>query len=102
MINNVHTLLKIFSQSLHYVQVYAMKDRIDFFQLSKTAPSPGRLIYDILPTMSDYQKLKDNFAILVAHILVKHVPYFTQDFSGLLVNHIPHKYSLEMAKNLKL
>ena len=93
-----HQTIDAQSQSLHYVQVYAMKDRIDFSQLSKTAPSPGRSIYDILPTTSDYQKLKDNFTILVAHILVKHVPYFTQDFSGLLVNHIPHKYSLEMAK----
>lgn len=86
------------TQSLHYVQVYAVKDQVDFSQLSKTAPSPGRSIYDILPTTSEYQKLKDNFAILVAHIIVKHIPYFTQDFSGLLVNHIPHKYSSEMAK----
>ena len=70
------------SQSLHYVQVYAVKDRVDFSQLSKTASSPGRSIYDILPTTSDYQKLKDNFTILVARILVKHIPYFTQDFSG--------------------
>ena len=83
------------TQSLHYVQVYAVKDRVDFSQLSNTAPSPGRSIYDILPTTSEYQKLKENFAILVAHIIVKHIP---QDFSGLLVKHIPHKYSSEMAK----
>ena len=74
------------TQLLHYVQVYTVKDRVDFSQLSKTAPSPGRSIYDISPTTSEYQKLKDKFTILVACIIVKHVPYFTQDFSGLLVN----------------
>ena len=57
------------TQYLHYVQVYVMKDRVDFSQLSNTAPSPGRSIYDILPTTSEYQKLKENFAILVAHII---------------------------------
>ena len=92
-----HQTIDAQSKSLHYVQVYAVKDRVDFSQLSNTAPSPGRSVYEILPTTSDYQTLKDNFAILVARILTKHIPYFKQDFSGLVVNNIPHKYSSEMA-----
>ena len=86
------------NQSLHYVQVYAVRDRINFSQLSNSPPPPGRSVYDILPTTSDYQMLQDNFAILVAHILVEHIPYFKEDFKGLVPRHIEHPYSTEMAK----
>ena len=88
------------NKSLNYVQVYAVKDRIDFSQLSNSPPSPGRSVYDILPTTADYQALKDNFSILVARILVEHIPYF-KDFKGLVDNHISHPYSSEMAKSSK-
>ena len=86
------------SKSLHYVQVYTVKDRIDFSQLSTSPPPPGRSIYDILPTTLDYQVLKENFTILVARILVEHIPYFREDFKGLVPSHISHPYSSEMAK----
>lgn len=87
------------NKSLHYVQVYAVRDRINFSQLSNSPPSPaGRSVYDILPTTSDYQMLKHNFAILVSHILVEHIPYFKDDFKGLVPRHIQHPYSAEMAK----
>ena len=86
------------NKSLHYVQVYAVRDRINFSQLSNSPPPPGRSVYDILPTTSDYQMLKDNFAILVSRILVEHIPYFKDDFKGLVPRHIQHPYSAEMAK----
>ena len=75
-----------------------MKDRIDFSKLSTSPPPPGRSVYDILPTTLDYQTLKDNFTILVARILVEHIPYFGEDFKGLVPSHISHQYSSEMAK----
>ena len=86
------------NRSLHYVQVYAVRDMVDFFQQS-TAPPPRDewSVYDILPTTSDYQVLKDNFSILIARILVEHTPYFREDFKGLVVNHIQHPYSSLMA-----
>ena len=86
------------NKSLHYVQVYAVKDRTDFSRLSDSPPSPGRSVYDILPTTSDYQMLKENFAILVARVLVDHIPYFKEDFKGLVPRHIQHPFSTEMAK----
>ena len=70
------------NRSLHYVQVYAVRDRVDFSQLSTAPPPRDGLVYDILPTTSDYQVLKDNFSILIACILVEHIP------KGLAVNRI--------------
>lgn len=86
------------NKSLHYVQVYAVRDRINFSKLSNLPPHPGRSVYDILPNTSDYQMLKDNFTILVSFILVEHIPYFKDDFKGLVPRHIQHPYSAEMAK----
>ena len=42
--------------------------------------------------------LKEHFTILVARVLVEHIPYFAEDFKGLVINHIPHPYTSEMAK----
>jgi hypothetical protein len=89
------------SKSLHYVQAYAVKDRIDYSKFSNKSPPPGKSVYDLLPCASDYQVLKDNFAILVARVLVKHVPYF-QDFKGLVPSQIPHQFSSEMAKESEI
>ena len=42
------------NQSLHYVQVFAVRDRLDFSQLSSTPPLPGRSVYELLPSTMDY------------------------------------------------
>ena len=38
-------------------------------------------------------------AILVAHILVDHISFFSEDFKGLVTRHIPHQYSAQMSQN---
>ena len=83
--------------SLHYVQVYSVKDRVDYSKFSTSRPSPSESLYSIIPTSSDYQTLKDNFSILVARVLVEYIPYFSEDFKGLTTRHILHEYSQEMA-----
>ena len=83
--------------SLHYVQVYSVKDRVDYSNLSTSRPSPCESLYTIIPTSSDYQTLKDNFSLLVARVLVEYIPYFSGDFKGLAARHILHEYSQEMA-----
>ena len=90
------------SQSLHYVQGYAVKNRIEYSKFSNTPPPSSRSVYDLLPSTSDYQALKDNFAVLIARILVKHIPYFSQDFKGLVPNHITHQFSSEMAEESEI
>ena len=63
------------NESLHYVQVYAVKDRVDFSAIPD-CPSSAKNLYSILPTSDDYQILKENMAILVSRILVEHIRFF--------------------------
>ena len=55
-------------------------------------------MYELLPSTTDNQMVKEHFAILVARVLVEHIPYFAEDFKGLVENHIAHQYTSEMAK----
>lgn len=85
------------TKSLHYVQMYCVKDRIDFGKLSDVHPTGEKTLYGLLPTTEDYEKLKESFAVHVARVMVEHIPFFTEDFSGLVQRHIPHQYSCEMS-----
>lgn len=93
-----HQTLDAQTQSLHHVQVYAVKDRIDYSSFSHVPPPTGQSVYSLLPTTSDYQSLKEKFTILVCRILVECIPFFSQDFKGLVDAHVPHQYSSEMAE----
>lgn len=84
------------TKSLHYVNIYAMLDRIDFSHLSAEIPTRPNM-FDILPNKDDYKVLKRNFSIHVARVMVEHLAFFHEDFKGLLPDHIPHKYSTEMS-----
>ena len=86
------------NQSLPYMQVYAVRDRIDFSDISKAPPATEKNLYSFLPTSDEYQILKENMAILVAHILVDHISFFSEDFKGLVTRHIPHQYSAQMSQ----
>ena len=84
-------------QSLHYVQVYAVSDRIDFSDISKALATEKNL-YSILPSSDEQQILKENMAISVAHILVDHISFFSEVFKCLVTRHIPHQYSVQMSQ----
>ena len=86
------------NQSLHYVQMYAVKDRIDYSSVPDSAPLSSRSIFDIIPSSDDYAQLKKNLAILVARILVEHIQFFNEDFKDLVTKHILHKYSDQMSQ----
>ena len=81
-------------QLVHYVQIYAVKDRVDFSHLSEAYPAPKRLdqisLDSVLPS-ADYKELMSNF---VSRIMTKHLDFF---FSDSVCAHIPHKYQKEMA-----
>ena len=83
---------------LHYVEVYSVKDRVDYSKLSTSQPSLSQSLYSIIPSSADYQMVKDNFSVLVSRVLVESIPYFVQDFQGLTARHILHDYSQEMEK----
>lgn len=84
-------------QSLHYVQVYAVKHCIDFSSFLDSPPSSVKNINSILPTSGEYQTLKENMAVLVARMLIDHVPFFSEDYKGLVNRYISHHYSTQMA-----
>lgn len=37
-------------------------------------------------------------AVLVARILVEHLQFFSEDFKGLVTQHIQHQYSTQMSQ----
>ena len=86
------------TQLLHYIQVYAVKDRVDYTSLSHSPPLSSKTVYDLIPSTAVYQELKKNFKVIVSHILVKLIGFFSEDFKGLIEPHIPHQHSSEMAK----
>ena len=96
------------NQSLHFFHIFAVKDRVN---LSGFSNEPNRYLSvqtedlpfeSLLPSATDYQSLIANFSILVARVLVAHIPYFKTTFNDVLVNHIPHEHSKEMAEKSEM
>ena len=85
--------------SLHYVQIYSVRSRINFSSLSTTPKcAHGEVnMFDILPSEDDYKQLQHNFAVHVARILTDHLTFFKHDFKGIVPKHLLHQYSEEMS-----
>ena len=66
--------------SLHYVNSYAVKDRIDFSQFSSETPTELTL-FEVLPNDA-YKSLKDDFTVLVSRMIVEHMAFFSADYKG--------------------
>ena len=92
------------TKSLHYVQMYAVKDRTDISQLSDDTPvkTPSLTTDDIfktiLPSPEDNEAMAQYFSTLVSRVLVTHVPFFTFTFADTVQWNIPHQFSKEMSK----
>ena len=72
-----HQTLVKRTQQLDYFQSYAVKDSIDLKAFSDVRPHVdwGTFCFEnLLPSSEDLTSLKDNFGILVARVLVSHVP----------------------------
>ncbi len=86
------------SLSLHNVNAFAVKDRINYSTFSSTRERKEDYLYSILPNDEDYQSLKERFIIHVSRIIVKYMHFFKEDFQYLIQWHIPHQFSKEMSK----
>ena len=79
-------------QLVHYVQLSAVKDRVNFSHLPEAYPTPKHLnqisLVDVLPSSNDHQELR-NFTTLVSCIMTKHLVFLS---SNSVCAHIPHKY----------
>eukprot|EP00731_Ephydatia_muelleri_P006316 Em0003g564a len=87
------------SQSLHYFNVYAVKDRVDLHHLSPNISMIDLQDVDVnrfLPSEDDYAALISNFQFLIAKVMAKCVPGLVH-LSPLLPGHIQHIHSKAMS-----
>lgn len=86
-------------QSLHYFNVYAVLDRVDFRALSgdTTIIDVAKVDTDLfLPSARDIEAIIANFRVLISRVLTEHLPALCQ-YSTCVASHIDHKYSREMS-----
>ena len=88
------------SQSLHFFNAYAVRDRVNTSSVSDRPVHPDITtanVEHLLPTATDDKAIADNFIILIGRILVKYMPFFTHFASGV-EKHIRHEYYKEMSQ----
>lgn len=88
------------TKSLHYFHLYAVRDRIDASSLSEEPQlvDPDAPVEELLPTVEDARVMLANFEVLIARVLVQHMPFFSRSFADIVVDHIPHRFSEMMAQ----
>ena len=87
------------SQSLHYFNLYAVRDRIDYrpFSCESSIIDPTEVDLSVfVPSAADMDSLLTNITILVSRILCEYFPTLSE-YSSSVTQHIPHKYSKEMS-----
>ena len=74
----------------HYFHQYGVRDRVNFSHLSEAPPfiDPDAPLNQLIPTFEDDEALLTNFKILVTHVLVRHMRFFSSNFSDVVVSHI--------------
>lgn len=85
------------TESLHYFNAYAVKDRVDSSSLSPKMPSP-RLELDvatILPSEDDLHQLVQNCTTLLSRVLIEYFPMFSA-LEDVVCKHIQHAESKAM------
>ena len=86
--------------SHHYVNMYGVKDRIDFSALSDEQPSPLSNVIEslasLLPSSADDHHIRHNFIIHISRVLAKHLTYFKVCFEDIVTKHIKHDYYDQM------
>ena len=89
------------TRSLHYFNLYAVRDRINLSDVTDKIPIPTAKTVkkmDVLPTANDTECLLNNFVVLTARILITHMSYFNDQFRDSVDSHIGYVYSKEVCK----
>lgn len=87
------------TKALHYFHMYAVRDRVNLADYADNPSLPNISPSDlksILPTTQDEEVLQNNFAILIARTLTRHMPYFKK-FGSRLEHHLLHERYVEMS-----
>ena len=92
------------SQSLNYFQLYAVRDRIDSSSMSEEPQlvNPNAPLHELLPTAEDEFAMLSNFGVLIARVLVKHLPFFLKISQTLLFNTSLISTQLRCQQSLRL
>ena len=90
-------------KSLHYFHAYAVQDRFDLTMPEEALSIPDNPDLDtLLPSDWDESTMKRFFAIHVARILCKYMPFFSEDFGDVIPKHLDHPLSSEMSQKSKV
>ncbi|KAL5479300.1 hypothetical protein EMCRGX_G022803 [Ephydatia muelleri] len=87
------------TKSLHYFHAFAVKDRINFSDITNNAELvfPDDIDYSVFyPNDDDDAQLVSNFQTLVTRIFVEYIPHL-QHLLGKVTHNIQHKYSKNMS-----
>ena len=83
------------TKSIHYVNCYAVRDRVDLSSYSNTNIRHVVPIESLLPLEDDRRSIMGNFVILAGRILCESIPALCQ-IPHLATQHILHPHSKEM------
>jgi hypothetical protein len=96
-LNRRHMTMENQNLDFHWVNHKIVINRVS---CNKLDLSPRNVLnisnIKLLPTVQDQKRQQQNYIVLVARMLVEHLECFSA-FKDVCVNHIPHKYSKEMA-----
>lgn len=88
------------NKSIHWIHHIAVQDRITTFHLGNDRPDHDILQYDLcnsLPGLETQAHMRCEFIVLGSRILTQYLAVF-KPFSNVVVHHLPHQYTEEMAK----
>lgn len=92
------------NQSIHWTHQYAIKDRISFHRSEDAKPQKPIAelqLIELLPDAEVIRAVQSSFIVLVSRVVTKFLKHF-QFLKDVVIHHIPHKYSDEMAKKSEL
>ncbi len=89
------------TKSLHYFNIMAVQDRVDFSKFSDVNPealrSPAFNVEALLPNEDDLRAIRGNFSVLVSRVLVQYIPAL-KHLEPAVQKHIKHQYYEEMSR----
>ena len=92
------------NQSIHWTHQYAIPDSVvdPLLDNSKPQRSPDELqLIELLPTPDVQARLKHSWAVIVSRVVTKHLKEF-QPLQNVVINHIPHLFSMEASKKSEI
>ncbi len=102
--NTIHIILEYFCVftiiDVHHVTVMSTENRIGAVDFSDQKKEDGIMKLEngkFIPSDDDHQLQRKNFITLVGRIPVANIPCL-KFLADVVTSHIPHKYSLQMAK----